>query len=39
MGTFYLDKWTNEKDKTMKFKAIDLIGIIDKTDFLRWNVQ
>lgn len=33
MGTFYLDKWANEKDKTMKFSAIDLIGIIDKTDF------
>ena len=33
MGTFYLDKWANEKDKTMKFKAIDLIGVIDKTDF------
>lgn len=33
MGRFYLDKWANEKDKTMKFKAIDLIGVIDKTDF------
>ena len=33
MGTFYLDKWKNEKEKTMKFSAIDLIGIIDKTDF------
>lgn len=33
MGTFYLDKWANEKDKTMKFSAIDLIGVIDKTDF------
>ena len=33
MGTFYLDSWVNEKDKTMKFGAIDLIGIIDKTDF------
>lgn len=33
MGTFYLDKWANEKDRTMKFSAIDLIGIIDKTDF------
>lgn len=33
MGTFYLDKWKNEKEKTMKFKAIDLIGVIDKTDF------
>lgn len=33
MGTFYLDTWKNEKDKTMKFGAIDLIGVIDKTDF------
>lgn len=33
MGTFYLDSWANEKDKTMKFGAIDLIGIIDKTSF------
>lgn len=33
MGTFYLDSWVNEKDKTMKFGAIDLIGIIDKTEF------
>lgn len=33
MGTFYLDSWKNEKEKTMKFGAIDLIGVIDKTDF------
>ena len=33
MGTFYLDTWKNEKDKTMKIGAIDLIGVIDKTDF------
>lgn len=33
MGTFYLDTWVNEKDKTMKIGAIDLIGVIDKTDF------
>ncbi len=33
MGTFYLDEWSNEKDKIMKFKAIDLIGVIDKTTF------
>ncbi len=33
MGTFYLDTWSNEKNKTMKITAIDLIGIIDKTDF------
>ena len=34
MGTFYLDKWKNEKDKTMNFSAIDLIGLLDKTDFM-----
>lgn len=33
MGTFYLDKWQNEKNKIMKFKAIDLLGVIDKTTF------
>lgn len=33
MGTFYLDTWSNEKDKTMKIGAIDLIGVIDKIDF------
>lgn len=34
MGTFYLDTWKNEKDKTMKISAIDLIGVIDKTDYM-----
>lgn len=33
MGTFYLDTWKNKDHKIMQFKAIDLIGIIDKTDF------
>lgn len=33
MGTFYLEEWSSEKDKLMKLKAIDLIGIIDKTTF------
>lgn len=33
MGTFYLDTWKNQDNKIMQFKAIDLIGIIDKTDF------
>lgn len=33
MGTFYIDTWVNEKDKTMKIGAIDLIGVIDKTFF------
>lgn len=34
MGTFYLDKWENVEKKTMKIVAIDLIGVIDKTDFI-----
>lgn len=34
MGTFYLDTWKSEKDKLMCVSAIDLIGIIDKTDFM-----
>lgn len=33
MGTFYLDTWKNKNNKIMEFKAIDLIGVIDKTDF------
>lgn len=33
MGTFYLDTWSNERERIMKFGAIDLIGVIDKTDF------
>ena len=34
MGTFYLDKWESENDNKMKFTAIDLIGILDKSDFV-----
>ena len=34
MGTFYLDKWENVEKKTMKITAIDLIGVIDKMDFM-----
>lgn len=34
MGTFYLDTWKNEKYKTMNFSAIDLIGLLDKTEFM-----
>ena len=33
-GTFYLDTWKSEKDKLMTIGAIDLIGVIDKTDFM-----
>lgn len=34
MGAFYLDTWKNEKYKTMNFSAIDVIGLLDKTDFM-----
>ena len=34
MGTFYLDTWKNEKYKTMNFTAIDVIGLLDKTEFM-----
>ncbi len=34
MGTFYLDTWKNEKYKTMNFGAIDVIGLLDKTEFI-----
>ena len=33
MGTFYLDTWKNKHDKQMEISAIDLVGIMDKTDF------
>jgi hypothetical protein len=34
MGTLYLDKWENVDKKTMQISAIDLLGVIDKTDFM-----
>ena len=33
MGTFYLESWENESEKSMKIKGIDLIGILDKSEF------
>ena len=33
MGTFYLDNWQNETESTIKMGAIDLIGVMDSTDF------
>ena len=33
MGTFYLDSWENESQKSMKMQGIDLIGILDKSEF------
>lgn len=33
MGTLYLSEWKNKEYKTMQFKAQDLIGVIDSTDF------
>ena len=33
MGTFYLESWENESQKSMRLKGIDLIGILDKVEF------
>lgn len=33
MGTFYLDEWKNETEAISNMKAIDLIGVMDKTTF------
>lgn len=33
MGTFYLDEWKNETESISNMKAIDLIGVMDKTTF------
>lgn len=33
MGTFYLSEWSNEKDKIMHFKAVDIISILDNYNF------
>lgn len=34
MGTFYLESWENESEKSMKIKGIDLIGILDKSEYM-----
>ena len=33
MGTFYIDSWQSKNDNKMEFKGIDLVGLLDKTDF------
>ena len=33
MGTFYLDEWKNETESISNMKAIDLIGLLDKTTY------
>lgn len=33
MGSFYLESWENVSSKSMKFKGIDLIGMLDKVEF------
>lgn len=33
MGTFYLESWENQSEKSMKITGIDLIGILDKVEF------
>ena len=33
MGTFYLESWENKSEKSMQMKGIDLIGILENTEF------
>ena len=33
MGTFYLESWENESEKSMRMTGIDAIGILDKVEF------
>jgi hypothetical protein len=33
MGTFYLDKWQQENPNMSKFEALDILGLLDKSDF------
>lgn len=34
MGTFYLDTWKSQSEKEAALSAIDLVGVIDQTDFM-----
>lgn len=34
LGTYYLEEWESDKNKTAKISGVDLLGIIDKTEFL-----
>ena len=33
MGTFFLDSWQSQNDNKMQFTGIDLVGLLDKTNF------
>ncbi len=33
LGKFYLDEWENIDENTFSFKAVDLVGALDKLDF------
>lgn len=33
MGTFYLEKWENESERSMKIQGIDLLGILEKSEY------
>lgn len=33
MGTFYLDEWENQDEYNINMKAIDIVGVIDGTNF------
>lgn len=34
MGTYYLDEWENEDEYNINMTGIDLVGVIDGTDFI-----
>lgn len=40
LGKFYLDDWKNISEREFEFKAFDIIGVLDKTDFdgVFWGV-
>lgn len=38
MGTYYIDEWESTTETRIKFKCIDGIGIIDKTDFKKGKI-
>lgn len=34
MGTYYLDKWEGAEDNSLTISAIDILGVIDQTQFI-----
>lgn len=34
MGTYYLDEWNNAEESSVDLSAVDLLGLIDKTNFI-----